>query len=87
MEGDLQKVDKLKREDLLAYKKKPRVYNKRIPLVITYSRQLQDVHNTVRKDMLILYNSGRLMKAFESHPLLPIGGQELIRHSCAREAE
>ena len=70
LEGELQKVDKLKREDLLAYKEKPKVNNKRVPLVITYSRQLPDVHNIVRKHMPILYNSGRLMKAFEKPPLV-----------------
>ena len=31
LEGELQKVDKLKREDLLAYKEKPKVNNKRVP--------------------------------------------------------
>ena len=31
LEGELQKVDKLKREYLLAYKEKPKVNNKRVP--------------------------------------------------------
>lgn len=66
----MQKVDKLKREDLLTDKEKQRVNDKRVPLVITYSRKLPDIHNIVRKHMPILYNSEKLQKAFEKPPLV-----------------
>jgi Na+/phosphate symporter len=55
----LKKVDNLDRENLLQYNTKK--LNNRVPLVITYSKALPNIHEILNKNMKILYN--RLLPA------------------------
>lgn len=70
LEKQLSKVDKLKREDLLRYKEKVKKNDERVPMVLTYSRQLPDIHRIVYKHLPVLHRSERLKKAFEQAPLV-----------------
>ena len=70
IEGELRKLVKLKREDLLECKEMKKNNDKRITLVITYNRQLPDIHRIDYKHLSILYKSERLQKAFEAPPLV-----------------
>jgi hypothetical protein len=54
-EKQLKKVDNLDRENLLQYNTKKQ--NNRVPLVITYSKALPNIHEILKKNMKILYNS------------------------------
>jgi Na+/phosphate symporter len=47
-------VDNLDRENLLQYNTKK--LNNRVPLVITYSKALPNIHEILKKNMKILYN-------------------------------
>jgi hypothetical protein len=47
IENQLKKVDMLKRENLLQYNTKKQ--NNRVPLVLTYSKALSDIHTILRE--------------------------------------
>ncbi|XP_071153747.1 uncharacterized protein [Mytilus edulis] len=67
-EVQLKKVDNLNREDLLQYKQKKE--NNRVPLVITFSKALPNVHSILRKNLKILHQSERLKKIFPDPPIV-----------------
>ena len=61
--NQLKKVDMLKRENLLQYNTKKQ--NNRVPLVLTYSKALPDIHTILRKNMKTLYKSERMKNVFK----------------------
>ena len=69
IEKQLQKVDMLKREDLLNIKNKEKK-EERVPLVLTFSRHLTDIHKIVRKHLPVLHRSDRMAKAFQKPPIV-----------------
>ena len=69
IEGQLEKVDKMKRSDLLSYK--PKEKNKdRVPLVITYSKHLPDIQKISRDHLPLLHKSSELQEIFDKPPLV-----------------
>ena len=50
-EAQLQGVDMLNREDLLAYKDRNKKKQERVPLVLTYMKRKPEVGEIVRKNM------------------------------------
>lgn len=70
IESQLQKVDRLERSDLLRYSGKKDKNAKRVPLVMTYSNLLPDVHGIVRKHMDVLYRSSRMREVFKEPPIV-----------------
>ena len=69
IERQLQKIDKMDREELL-HKESKRQRNDRVPLVITYSKSLPDIRGILRKHQDTLYMSERMQKVFAKPPLL-----------------
>ncbi|KAK3082683.1 hypothetical protein FSP39_002468 [Pinctada imbricata] len=69
LERELSKVDKLKRSDILGYRHRENEID-RVPLVLTYAKQLPDVRNITHKHMNILHKSEKLQKIFKSPPIL-----------------
>ena len=61
-------MDELNRDDLLQYKTKKE--NNRVPLVITYSNALPNIHSILRKHIKILHQSERLKKIFPDPPIV-----------------
>ena len=69
IEGQLEKVDKMKRSDLLSYKQKEK--NKdRVPLVITYSKHLPDIQKISRDHLPLLHKSSEMQGIFDKPPLV-----------------
>lgn len=66
----MQKVDKLNRRELLSKRTNCKKSSKRVPLVLTYSALLPDVHNIVHKHMRVLYQSERMNQVFSQPPLV-----------------
>ena len=60
IESQLQRVDRLDRSELLETKRKKDKNANRIPIVMTYSNLLPDVHRIVHKHMNILHHSDRM---------------------------
>ena len=69
IERQLQRVDMLKREDLLQ-KKTNKKAGERVPLVVTFSKQLPNIANILRKHHSLLNKSERLQAAFKQPPLV-----------------
>ena len=59
----------LKREDHLNIKNKENK-EERVPLVLTFSRHLPDIHKIVRKHLPVLHRSDRMAKAFQKPPIV-----------------
>lgn len=68
VENQLYKVDNLERENLLQYS--TRKQNNRVPLVITYSKALPNIHDILRKNMIILSQSDKMKKVFNQPPIV-----------------
>ena len=68
IEQSLTKTDNLDRDDLLEYKEKKN--NDRVPLVVTYSHNLPDLHQITRQRMNILNRSTRLKEIYKEPPLI-----------------
>jgi hypothetical protein len=68
VEKQLKKVDNLDRENLLQYNTKKQ--NNRVPLVITYSKALPNIHEILKKNMKILYNSEKMKRIFDEPPIV-----------------
>ena len=67
IEGQLEKVDKMKRSDLLSYK--PKEKNKdRVPFVITYSKHLPDIQKISRDHLPLIHKSSELQEIFDKPP-------------------
>ena len=69
IEQQLQKVDKLERENLLDDTTK-KDNSHRVPLVLTFSKLLPDVRNILRKHQSTLHQSERMREIFKEPPLL-----------------
>jgi len=71
IERQLRKVDILDREALLQIQSiKAEEKEQRVPLLITYSKQLPNIHSIVRKHMNILYRSEKMKEVFPSPPII-----------------
>lgn len=68
VENQLYKVDNLERENLLQYS--TRKQNNRVPLVITYSKALPNIHDILGKNMIILSQSDKMKKVFNQPPIV-----------------
>ena len=69
IETQLRKVDKLDRGELLGMKRQDK-NAKRVPLVVTFSNLLPDMHSVVRKHMDVLYRSGKMREVFQEPPIV-----------------
>ena len=69
IETQLQKVDRLEGSELLNQKRREK-NNKRVPLVMTYTNLLPNVHSIVRKHVKVLYRSDRLKGIFRDPPIV-----------------
>jgi hypothetical protein len=56
-------VDNLDREHLPQYNTKKE--NNRVPLVITYSKALPNIHEILKKNIKMLYNSEKMKRIFD----------------------
>ena len=70
IESQLQKVDKLDRSELLKNKNRNDKNAKRVPLVVTYSNLLPDVHGIVKKHIDVLYRSTKMKDVFQEPPIV-----------------
>ena len=70
IESQLQKVDRLDRSELLKNKEREDKNAKRVPLVVTYSNLLPDVHGIIKKHMDVLYRSTRMKGIFQEPPMV-----------------
>ena len=71
IENQLSKVDKLRREDLLQVRKcKPSKKSNRVPLVMTFSNLLPDVHKIIHKHIRVLHRSDRMKEVFDEPPIV-----------------
>ena len=68
VEKQLKKVDNLDRENLLQYNTKKQI--NRVPLVITYSKALPNIHEILKKNMKILYNSEKMKRIIDESPIV-----------------
>jgi hypothetical protein len=85
VEKQLKKVDNLDRENLLQYNTKKQ--NNRVPLEITYSKALPNIHEILKKNMKILYNSEQMKRIFDEPPMVSYKRDKNIKflsseHSC-----
>ena len=69
VDEQLEKVDKLVRDDLLQEKDQEQQDPKRIPLILTYSRFLPNLTAVVRKNWNILQTNKNLRELFQEHPI------------------
>lgn len=70
IETQLRKVDGIKREDLLTQTRTRKRNNGRVPLVVTYSNMLPNLHHILGKYMPVLHESDRMSQIFERPPLV-----------------
>ena len=70
VEKELQKADGLNRDDLLSKRRQERESSKRVPLILTYSSLLPDVHSIVHKHIHVLYQSEKMSQIFNQPPLV-----------------
>ena len=70
IEGQLKKADSLNRKDLLRYTNNNKEKSKRVPLVVTYSDLLPDIHKIVRERMEILHQSEEMKEIFKEQPIV-----------------
>jgi hypothetical protein len=70
IERQLKRVDALDRTDLLNRKKPAKVNTGRVPLVVTYSKTIPNVHNIINKNMRVLHRSERMRNVFQKPPLV-----------------
>ena len=67
--AQLQKVDKLYRNELCEVKRKDK-HAKSVQLVMTFSNLLRDMHSVVRKHMNVLYRSVKNKEAYKEPPIV-----------------
>ena len=70
IENQLQRVDNLDREELLQRKAAVKPNSDRVPLVVTYSKQLPNIHKIVKKHQDILHKSNRMKEIFKTQPII-----------------
>ena len=69
VENQLSKVDSLDRTSLLKYNTRKQNTD-RVPLVVTYSNGLPNIHNILSKNLKILHQSERMKEVFKNVPLV-----------------
>ena len=69
VENQLSKVDSLDRTSLLKYNTRKQNTD-RVPLVVTYSYGLPNIHNILSKNLKILHQSERMKEVFKNVPLV-----------------
>jgi len=69
VEGELKKVDRKQRDELLQYRKKGR-QTTRVPLVLTFSRALPNVGGILRRHLPTLHRSDEMKQVFPEVPLV-----------------
>ncbi|KAK3089634.1 hypothetical protein FSP39_005226 [Pinctada imbricata] len=69
IERELEKVDKLERSNLLNYNSKHKGKD-RVPLVITYSKNLPDIQRITRNHLSLLHKSPKMEKIFSDPPIV-----------------
>ena len=63
-------------EDVLTYQDKTKITSKkqlkkrRIPLVVTYSKNLPNIRNIIKKNMKILHQSDKMKEIFNECPMV-----------------
>lgn len=65
----IQRVDEIKREQLLVYNTRKNKNNNRVPMVLTYSRALPNIHSVMRKHRDMLYKSDKMKEVFQELPM------------------
>ena len=70
VEHQLRKVDNLNRNDLLHKSQSTEQTQDRVPLVLTYSSSLPNIHQILRTRAHILQNSERLKTVFQQPPMV-----------------
>ena len=63
------KVDRLQRDDLL-HKQPRKNPDDRVPLVLTFTRNLPNVHSILRKHMNVLHRSEKMTEVFTAPPIV-----------------
>ncbi|ESO83022.1 hypothetical protein LOTGIDRAFT_176268 [Lottia gigantea] len=63
-------MDGMDREELLRKRKNNEKANSRTPLVTTYTKDLPNLHNIVRKNMKVLHQSERMQTIFREPPII-----------------
>lgn len=81
VENQLYKVDNLEKENLLQYN--TRKQNNRVPLVITYSKALPNIHDILGKNMIILSQSDKMKKVFNQPPIVSFRRDKTLRYTGA----
>ena len=69
VDEQIEKVDKLKRDDLLQEKDKKQQDPKRAPLIFTCSQFLPNLTAVVHKTWNILHTNKKLRELFQEHPI------------------
>ena len=69
VDEQLEKVDKLVRDDLLQEKDQEQQDPKGIPLILTYNRFLSNLTAVVCKNWNILQTNKNLQELFQEHPI------------------
>jgi len=69
VEGELKKVDRRQRDDLLQYRKKGR-QTTRVPLVLTFSRAFPNVGGILRRHRPTVHRSDEMKQVFPEEPLV-----------------
>ena len=72
IEQQFSRVDRLSRDDLLSNQKNTNSNKnaKRVPLVLTYSNLLPNVHSILRKHQNVLFQSEKLQSVFKNPPMV-----------------
>ena len=63
-------MDRQERSELLQYNAKKDKNANRVPLVVTFSNLLPDVHGIIRKYMDVLNRSNRMKEVFQEPPIV-----------------
>ena len=77
--SNLEKVDKLVRDDLLQEKDQEQQNPKRIPLILTHNRFLPNLTAVVRKNWNILQTSKNSRELFQQHPVTAFKRKKIKR--------
>lgn len=70
IENQLKRADNLNRKELLQRKNKIKKTSERIPLVVTFTDLLPDIHDIVKKRINILHNCNLMKEIFPEPPLV-----------------
>ena len=82
IDKQFQKVDKLEREDLLKYNEPKQ--SDRVPLVLTYTDTLPNIHTILLKHLDTLYNSEEMKQVFSQPPIFAFRRDKNFRHISSK---